>query len=425
MIKQNNKHSQTRLSFLIIFLIILSLSFYSVFASTLNCSFTSSCSDTIILLVKNDTGGFDNSHAQNTSMYGQPSQYPYSLCCSVENADLTTSCEDTIFLKLSNETNAHVQVGSYSGPYDIYDVNACLSLDPGNISCGYSSGSCPENRVCIASIASSEIWSENLTNSHVGSCDKYNMKICCSSNSPPIIELISPEDGSSTFDRTPIFTWEASDPDGDSLEYEFNISLVGSSTCSDSSRYVTGIKNKNYTLPSELRCLYDNNDYYIWSARACENATGEFLCSPWADAWKINISALVEINVINDYINFGNIAIEQEKNTTSGYEPILFENNGTVLTDVSINATQLWTSVPYEPSEYFQAKTRAYEGNATYANTSWFKLPTITGYVTFVEQMKYQETNKTLKMDVSVKAPKNEAPGNKSSIINFKASLAE
>ncbi len=56
---------------------------------------------------------------------------------------------------------SHVQRGDYSGPGIIYDVDVCLTADPGYLNCTYVDDSCPGNRECFASMASSNSSTNN------------------------------------------------------------------------------------------------------------------------------------------------------------------------------------------------------------------------------------------------------------------------
>ncbi len=242
-------------------------------------------------------------------------------------------------------------------------------------------------------------------------------------NMPPTIELLNPEDNNVTNDRTPTLTYQGTDPEGNSLIYDINITGVGFSA---DNRYETNYIGESYTPSPDLRYLADNNDYYEWTVRTCENETDELYCSDWATPRKINITSLVIISLTTDSINFGEMAIEEIKNTTiDSPEPFKMENQGNCYINVSLNATQLWDSVNYEASNYFQAKIREYIGNATWAETIWFQLPPITGLITAVDSLNYSSGSDTLKTDILLEVPPEEPAGSKSSQINFKASLAE
>ncbi len=144
------------------------------YAATLTCSVGSSCSGTALMYLQNDSGGYNNAHAQHVNNKSF-SRYNNSLCCT-SNAALGTAC-GTTFLRLSNLTNAHAQVENYSGENANYTNNACI--DFGGAECTNAQGSCPSGYTCLVSIGSSETNASNLTNAHVGPCSEYSTKICC------------------------------------------------------------------------------------------------------------------------------------------------------------------------------------------------------------------------------------------------------
>lgn len=244
-------------------------------------------------------------------------------------------------------------------------------------------------------------------------------------NRAPTISLLTPADGNSTFNRTPTFTYEGADIDGDSFTYDVNITKQGLSLCADYDLGIQNYSNTSYTLSDDLRCLDDNNDYYEWTARACENETEELLCSDWAPVRTINITSLIQISLPVDSVYFGTMALNESKNTTDpALNPITVQNDGNSKINVSINASQLWTSISTDVSEYFQSKVRAYVGNASWANTSWFQIPTISGYTIMASDLNYTSSN-NLDIDLLVTVPPTESSGTKSSTVNFQAELSE
>ena len=246
-------------------------------------------------------------------------------------------------------------------------------------------------------------------------------QIRVSTNTPPNVTLISPLNGNSTTNRTPTFYYNGTDAEGNSLVYNINVTCIGRTDNINDYQY----KLRNYTLSRELKYLYDNGYYYQWSVQACENTTVELYCSNWTLPWTINLSALVEISLPNDNVNFGLMNPGDSRNTTNAsLSPLVIKNTGNCVVNVSMNSTDLWNSVS-SPSDYFMSKIRSYTGNASSANTSWFQLPPITGAVLAVDRFNYTTTNNSLQVDVLVEVPSQEEPGNKSSQINFKASLAE
>ncbi len=184
-------------------------------ALALSCTITStgSCSNTIILYASSNT----NAHAQNISV----ATYPYGICCSESGQSITTTCNALAptFLKLYSTTNAHVEVFNQTN----YPINVCLGVTNRNVTCTYNTSSCSEGYTCLASIASSEISANNITNAHLGNCSDYPTKICCGYvNIAPVISnviLISTSGQNFTTDNLTV-SFSATDAENNAL-YNF------------------------------------------------------------------------------------------------------------------------------------------------------------------------------------------------------------
>ncbi len=247
-------------------------------------------------------------------------------------------------------------------------------------------------------------------------------------NTPPTVPtLLSPEDGNSTTDRTPQFSWSASiDDDQDTLSYELNTTLVPGdlSTCVDPSRHITEISGTSHELTEELRCLYDYGDYYNWSIRAHD---GEEY-STWADPFRINITAQLVLTLVNDSVNFGQISFNTTDNTVDNSPlPLLIQNDGNVLTNVSINASDLWNSVS-NPSQYYQYKIDNYtlelgSFNWGSSKTIFTNMPNIPELA--IAELNYTNSSDTAEIDINITVPPNEGSGVRSSMIIFTANLGE
>lgn len=87
---------------------------------------------------------------------------------------------------------SHVQRGDYSGPALVYGVNTCLTADPGHFNCTYVDDNCPANRECFASMASSNVSTNNNTDCHIGPCAEYTRKVCCRVITGPIVSYSNP-----------------------------------------------------------------------------------------------------------------------------------------------------------------------------------------------------------------------------------------
>jgi len=219
---RQNKDKLTKAFFTMEILILLAIAFIATNTyATISCAPSASCSDTAILYVKNDTGGYENAHAQNVSI----GTYAYSICCNADSIGETvgTGCSDfgaATFLRLADTTNSHVEVPSLSN----YANTACISVTNRILACNNYSGSCPAQTYCIASIASSELADNNLTNAHVdASCSEYDMKICCSySNSPPIMNTTRTSPDGTVFTHQTLAGYcNATDADGGNIYYHY------------------------------------------------------------------------------------------------------------------------------------------------------------------------------------------------------------
>lgn len=109
-----------------------------------------------------------NSHAELSNY----SNFDYEVCCKSNYTSINYTCEGnyTTILHLFQETNSHVELSNRSN----YDIKVCLSTPSSShikTQCGYY-GSCPTNFTCLASV-------NQDTNSHMGDCDAYPIKICC------------------------------------------------------------------------------------------------------------------------------------------------------------------------------------------------------------------------------------------------------
>ena len=243
-------------------------------------------------------------------------------------------------------------------------------------------------------------------------------------NSLPVVTLSDPPNNNVTTNRTPEFTWTATDADDDSMTYQVNISLVGASTCSDSERADSDFSTQNYTPSPYLNCFADNMDYYTWTVRA-NDSTGY---GSWANSRKINISSVVTISLPVDNINFGSLLPDNSTNTTTDSPPpLLLQNDGNCMLNITLNATDLWNSIPGN-SSYFQFKidnnsAENYSFNWGLSNTSWAQVFNNSQMV--IVEINWSDTTDSAEIDFLVTVPNQEPPGNKSSVIYFTGSLAE
>jgi len=326
-------------------------------------------------------------------------------------------CYSTI---TDNDTNAKLNVSVKWYKNNVLN----LSLDYNN---SYNNGTWFDAVLGNGNTTKGENWScsmrlfDSLEYSEWGSSG--NLTIL---NSPPVVTLTLPPNHNVTIDRTPSFTWDGTDDDNDALTFEFNISLVAASLCSEEDRYVQGLSGESYTLPDDLNCFADDGDYYIWSARANDNE----VWGNWASYFKLNITSLVSINMTTDLIEFGKM-IPPESNDTSDNSPMPFviENDGNVKVNVTIGATSLWQSLANPNSKYkFKIDNKTNELNSfnwLASLTSWTNMPLTASAILGLVELKYKDQNDTAEIDIYVEVPPNEMPGTKNSTATFTASRGE
>ncbi|MGV8151443.1 MAG: hypothetical protein ACP5OG_00015, partial [Candidatus Nanoarchaeia archaeon] len=241
-------------------------------------------------------------------------------------------------------------------------------------------------------------------------------------NTLPIVSLSSPANNNVTTNRTPLFSWAGSDDDvTDVLSYEINISLVGAGLCTDTIRYVnnnTLTSSTSYRVTPYLKCLIDNNDFYNWTARAYD---GEAY-GAWAVQRNISIAAYVAYELNVSSVLFGKMNISDTKNTTlEDPKPFVVVNTGNVYLNISANFSDIFFKAP-NPSDSYQFKirntsascfdriaTRINWTNATTTNIEAINRLNFTGG--------YQTGCSNASIDILVRVPSDETPGNRSSSV--------
>jgi hypothetical protein len=246
-------------------------------------------------------------------------------------------------------------------------------------------------------------------------------------NDIPDVVIEYPGNWSSITNRTPTFNWSVIDGDEkDTITYDFRINetkFAGAATCVGLDDALDGISQNYYTPASILDCLYDNGYFYNWSVRAYDGEEyGE-----WTHAY-VNITADTTITLTNDVINFGYLWPTNSTDTTSGLDPLVVQNDGNAIVNVSINSSALWFTELLD-SQYYQFKIDNVTGESNAFNwtgsiTSWFNMP-ITGDVIAIDQLNYTDSKDSVEVDVRLEVPPNEPPGAKISTIVFTSRLDE
>jgi hypothetical protein len=259
--------------------------------------------------------------------------------------------------------------------------------------------------------------------------DWVNSSVLKIENSPPTVSLSLPPSAASTTNRTPPFSWIASDVDGDiSFTYDWNITAVlvsGGAICSDDR--LVGIAGLSYFPTSDLLCLDDNGYDYHWMVRASD---GEGV-GDYSTYRSLKILGNINLTLTNENVTFSLEGFSgTNDNTTDNIPaPLVIQNDGNIFVNVSINATSLWTEAS-ESSEYYEYKidnTGAEPGAFNFAQsvTDWRQMPIDSAAIVSIVELNYSEID-TAEIDIYVEVPLGEPPNtNLGSMILFTGSLGE
>jgi len=247
-------------------------------------------------------------------------------------------------------------------------------------------------------------------------------------NSLPTVTLTAPQDNNITTDRTPTFTWAGTDNDGDTISYEINITdyqFSGGAICTDDRKLNLSSSNE-YTPSIDLKCLYDNGYQYKWQVRANDSET----VGAWSSTYTLNITANITVFLNVSDINFGSLdSLTSNDTTDNSPSPLLIQNNGNTLINISTNASDpLWSSNT-TTSDYFKFKidnsTELGSFKWLSSLTSWTNVPITGNAIHSITELNYSDSKDTAEIDLYIEVPPNEAPGFKDSLLIFQSSLGE
>ncbi|MEM3374707.1 MAG: DUF2341 domain-containing protein [Candidatus Woesearchaeota archaeon] len=246
----------------------------------------------------------------------------------------------------------------------------------------------------------------------------YNSSSVIIQNTPPSTpNLISPTNNNNTvWTNPPEFIWSSFDEDNDLLNFTLNIT---SEICPDI--LIENITSFNYNpliyLP-EIEFVL--NCPYKWQVRVSDGTN----YSEWSEKWNFTIEPILILTLINNSIDFGNLNINDVKDTDNNVSQMIIRNDGNLIaniTYISIN-NSLWESVS-DNTEYFQFKIDnvSYEPNSfnwTLSTTNWTNLTFIFNTnKTAVAYLLYQDKNDEAEIDYRIKVPPGERAGEKRTTI--------
>lgn len=411
-----------------------------------------------------------NSHAQKTTV----DTYDYDVCMQIPKYTLgvnyrSSTCEqnETCLISISSDTNAHV------GNCSHYDTQVCvdkaftntppivtfINLSPSepdtltNLNCSfiiedvdaydvlYANYSWYKNNTLVPahsdqiSVTNGTLESVSLLASNtehfedwycnVTGYDSYEYGEYNSSNELTIINTpptmptqLLPADGNVTLiNRYVNFTWtESTDVDGDEIIYVINV------TQESKPGLYENTTNLSFINIDEFFTIHETGDKpYFWQIKACD-VYGE--CSNWTTLWNFSIMDVWWVDITNDVVDFGNVSINEEYDTTEEeYTPFAFENLGNIKTDlINITGDSLW-STAIMGNRYLQGKANHSLENPPYnesgTSTDWFNLTNGVYSQILIDEYDYHDGLDLLLFDIRVEVPSAEPPGPKSTTLTF------
>ena len=227
---------------------------------------------------------------------------------------------------------------------------------------------------------------------------------------PEKVILLDPSDTNSSLITNPTtLIWDnITNAEGDPLEFSLNLT---SDTCPDYG-HITSLTNLNYTPTSELEldCTYN------WSVRAYDGID----YGPWSDVWSFTIPPTLILTLVNNTINFGEMATGQSLDTDTIGGPFVVRNDGNVfanITWISINES-IFTTVDGN-TEYFMYKidetaSEPNSFNLSNSTNTWTNLTLISEENrTAIGFLNYSDSNDEAEIDINVTVPIEEPPGNR------------
>ncbi len=274
--------------------------------------------------------------------------------------------------------------------------------------------------VYVCNIAVEDAW-----NSAPGGPASNQMNI---TNTPPERPtLLTPTNKNTTvFDRTPLFNWTNS-TDVDVAEgREQTIVYNVSANYGD---FGEGL-NPVFYLPTGNGGL---DDYYIPS-NPIDVDTDVYWFVDVSDGydanesvvWNFTIESRLDIVLTSDEVAFGSMAIGENDNTTDkDPTPFVMENQGNVIMDVNLSATELFSTSGLGNSSYqFKIdESEADSFNTTGSVMDWAFMPT--GMILAVDSLYYESVNDTAECHINITIPPYEPAGDAKSSVTFTSIIGE
>jgi hypothetical protein len=269
-----------------------------------------------------------------------------------------------------------------------------------------------------------QVWTCEILpdDGYVGGVAVNSSSVTIQNSLPDKVNLSSPANNSVTQDRNLTFVWNnVSDLDNDSLSFQIQVDddvAFGAPEID-----VSGITNLNYSSGEGVLSV---DTVYYWRVRAADSGYGAGN-GEWSDIWNFTIESLISLKQVVNSTDFGSMSPGTSDDTTDDSPgPLKIENDGNVLLNISVNATQLFSQASLGSTNYqFKVDNRTEPGSFNSSGSVTSFTPFINGFVLAVDRLKYGDSNDMCELDIYVSVPSDEEPGTKSSSIFIKGEIAE
>jgi len=141
-----------------------------------------------------------------------------------------------------------------------------------------------------------------------------------------------------------------------------------------------------------------------------------------------NVQSTVQITLTTDTVDFGTVNNNDVVNTTgNSSKGFYIQNDGNVRVNVTIKATDLWTTVSNPSSYYMFAVNGTTEGicyDETNSVTTYTNMPNDTTPTLAIARLNFTNSCDTAKVEIGIVVPSEEPAGAKSSTVTFTGSQA-
>ncbi len=369
-------------------------------------------------LILNGTNGTANGNIWTSATFN--TTHPGSWNCTITAGDNTHVVKQTTFFS----------VGGKGGIIPMNSGTPFYTTTTNPFNCGYLNHNdvCQINWTINATGNPAHTYEfftyANSTDNNATSNQTIRLNITITRPSAPSNTLptapvqLSPANGSSITNRTPVFSWaNATDADGNPVSYHLqvddNAAFNNPEINVSSLPFDVGTPNTTYYPSTELNV----DTTYYWRVRANDSTDyGDF-----SSTANFTLSSLLQISFTNNAVEFGSLGRGANVSTVTGSpRPFRAENTGNINFNVSINASALFSSVAMN-SSFYQFRARENESNSfhlTLSATDWTNMSTRTDQA-YVVNLTWRAIKNDFLIDLNLSLPLEEPFGVKRSTITF------